>query len=437
MNGKFDIPYTWIPSDHAWTFFTEDSTTSETSFQLWGADFVVGHPERGGDVSLGEGESYSTNNTVLTTDNTAATGNDGANFIDVSVEAKSTSGSTFSFQSASAGSSILWCTNRLDENGDTLKYWGTKTEQVGAATLGGGSFIWEIQSAANTWTEVGIMAVSTEDQYAYANDIFLRASSDETLRASIDDDTTWPETTINGTLGHWMRVRIDSTITTAPTFERLSLSPSYAFTNRKGQLSAHGLAQWRSQLFGVGNVWGEIDGGGTKDATITVGTGGVPTEWGQKIKKGLLNTNGDSLSFQFQIPDGICTAYPLYFDLFYSVDGDPTTGIDVILSALVLAVGGVDIADSAGAKVPVARAATAAEVFTSKAATAITVTGATGTIAETQQVMRFGPYDISDYYEGDAVVMRIELDDDGTPGQDMTLWTLAVNGVRFTSGGRI
>ena len=78
-----------------------------------------------------------------------------------------------------------------------------------------------------------------------------------------------------------------------------------------------------------------------------------------------------------------------------------------------------------------------AEALTSKAATAITVTGAIGAITETQQVMRFGPYSIADYYEGDAVILRLEMDDDGTPNQDVNIWTLATSGVRFAQGGRL
>jgi hypothetical protein len=439
MEPKFSIPSTWIDSDHAWTFFTKSDLTADASLQLWGADYVVGHPEKGNSASAGEGTSYSTNNKVLTTDNTATAISNGAGFVDVSVAAESKSSSTFTFQGVTAGHAIMWTTKREDSDGALLKYWGCEMDQTSAAALGGGDFVWEIQTAANVWTEVDVMASSFADQYAYANNIFLRAASTDVIRVGIDGATTWPETTIDGTLGHWMRARINTTITTAPVFERLRLLPSYAIVNEKGQQGAQGLAQWVSQLFGVGNVWGEIDGGGTKDATVTVGSGGIPTEWGQKIKKGDLNSNGDSVSFQFQIPDAICTAYPLYFELFYSTDGGSpiTTGPDVILSVLVLGVGGVTIADAGGAIVPVARGVTSAEVFTSKAATAITVTGATGAITDTQQVMRFGPYSIADYYEGDAVIIRLELDDDGAPAQDLTLWTLATEGVRFSQGGRL
>ena len=439
MDPKFSIPSTWVDSDHAWTFFTKTDTTADASFQLWGADYVVGHPEKGSASSAGEGTSYSINNKVLTTDSTATATDNGGSFIDVTVEAESKSSSTFTFQAATAGCAIMWTTKREDSSGNRLKYWGCEMDQTSAGIVGAGAFIWEVQTAASVWTEVDVMASSFADQYPYANDIFLRASSVEIIRVGIDGDTTWPETLIDGTLGHWMRVRIATTITTAPVFERLRLLPSYGIMNDKGQLGAQGLAQWKSQLFGVGNVWGEIDGGGAKDATIAVGSGGVPTGWDQKIKKGKLNSNGDSISFQFQIPDAICTAYPLYFDLFYSTTGGSpiTTGPDLILSVLVLGVGGVPIADASGAIVPVARGVTSAEALTSKAATAITVTGAIGAITETQQVMRFGPYSIADYYEGDAVILRLEMDDDGTPNQDVNIWTLATSGVRFAQGGRL
>jgi len=421
------------------TFHQEETATRDAESRVVGADFVTGFPELGSGIAVGEGSPYSDGIVVLTTDGTASPSSDGSTFVDQTTAAKSRDSSTFGFQALTAGHSIMWCTDRTDAASAPIKYWGLEVNQAIAAVLGGGAFLFEIQTAANTWAEIDVMAVSAAEQYIYANDVFLRASSDETIRPGIDASTTWAATTIDGTLGRWMRVRIATTITTGPTLERLRLVPSHTATNAQGQLSARGLAQWRSQLFGVGNVWGEVTGGGTKDGDEPVGSGGVPTGWTQKIKKGLLNSSGDSLSFQIQIPDAICTAFPLFFDLYYSSSGvSPiTTGPDLILSVLVLAVGGVTVADSGGAIVPVARAVTDAETFTAKAATAVTVTGATGAIIRTQQVIRFGPYPIADYYEGDAIIIRLELDADGTPSQDVVLWTMAVDGVRFTTGGRL
>lgn len=420
------------------SFHQEPTTTRDAEYRQVGAALVTGFPELGSGLSVGEGSAYSDGQIVLTTDGTAGPASDGAGFVDVSTEAASRDSSTFAFQALTAGHSILWTTDRTDAASASLRHWGVELDQVAAAVLGGGSFIWEVQTAAGTWTEIGVMAVSAAAGHRYASDVFLRSSSDEIIRAGIDSVTTWPATTINGVLGRWMRVRIDSTITTGPTFERMRLLPSSTATNALGQLSARGLAQWRSELFGVGNSWGEI--GGAADANIAVGSGGAPTGWTSKIKKGLLNSAGDAASFQFQIPDGINTAFPLTFSLTYSLAGASpiTVAPDVILSVLVLGAGGVSIADAAGGAVPVARAAaTAAEVFTSKPATAITVQTDTGAVTDRPLTMEFGPYPIADYYQGDSVILALELDADGTPAQNLTIWSLVISGVRMAPGGTL
>ncbi len=423
------------------TFHQEETSTRDPESRIVGADFVTGFPELGSGIQVGEGSPYSDGQVVLTTDATAGPGSDGAGFVNESVAAGSRASSTFTFQGltgAATGFSILWCTSRVDATGVPLKHWGLEINQDAiGAVLGGGSFIFEIQTAASTWVEIDVMAVEVENQYRYANDVFLRASSEETIRPGTDASTTWAATTINGTLGRWMRVRIAATITTAPTFQRWRLIPSHVATNATGQLTARGLAQWKSTLFGVGNVWGEVGGGGAGDANIPVGSGGVPTGWTQKIKKGALNGAGDSVSFQFALPAGLCTAFPLFFTLSYSLDGSTpvTVAADAILSVLVLGAGGVLIADSGGAVVPVARAATAAEAYISKAASTLTVATDTGAVTDRPLTMTFGPFEISDYYAGDSVVLRLELDAQGTPAQDLVIWTLEAVGVAFTTGG--
>jgi len=421
------------------SFHQESTSTRNAEVRSVGAELTTGFPELGSGLAVGEGSPYSDGQIVLTADSTSSPSSDGGTLTDVSAAAKSKSSSTFTFQGVAAGNSILWCTDRTDAGGTPLKTWGIEIAQSTAAVLGGGSFIWEIQTAANTWVEISPMAVSVASQFRYADAVFLRASSEETIRAGIDDDTTWAATTISGTLGHWLRVRIASTITTAPVFERMRLIPSHVATNARGQIEARGLAQWRSLLYAVGGTYQEVTGSGAKDADVAVGSGGIPTGWNAKLKKGLLDTAADSVSIQFLLPDGICTAFPIRFTLVYSLDGgSPVTAApDVIFSALVLGVGGVLIADSAGGIDPVARAATAAEVFTSKAATAITVATDTGAVTDRLLSMDFGPYDVSSHYEGDALVCYLELDTQGTPAQDLAIWTLAVSGIRFTTGGRL
>ena len=417
-----------------------DTTERTASERLFGVDSQIGFPERGAKFMTGEGGANPTFNNVVQID-AAGTG-----FTDITDEASTKAGSSFTFldPTGTLNESIAWCSNRRDTEGNLVKNWGIVMHQLATASGNTAEYTFEIYTGAatydNTWTEVGVQAISVAEQYNYADAVFLRSNSQEQLRLGVDNNTTWNTTTINSVEGYYARVRISflpGLFTATPTFEQLLTSPSHMMWNEQGQLTAHGLAMWRSDLFGIGNVWGEISGGGAGDANIAVGSGGGATGWTQKIKKGLLNSNGDSISFQFTIPDALCTAYPLYFNLTYSLDAStPAVAdqVDMILSTLVLGVGGVLIASSLDVKVPVARTPAAAEVFTSKAATTFPVSTIVGVIAESPNVMQFGPLDISNYYDGDLIAIRLELDDDGSQNADITIWALSVEGVRYTNG---
>jgi hypothetical protein len=429
MDPLFSIPSSWIDSDHAWSFFTKNDDAEDASLQLWGAPQVIGHPERGSGLSVGEGIPYSSVNTVLTTDSSSGPASNGAGFVDVSAAAESKTGSPFTFQGPSAGHSIMWCTNRVDASGSTLKHWGVELDQIAAAVLGGGSFVWEIQSAANTWVEVDVMAVSIASQFRYANSVFLRASSSETIRPGIDGDTTWPATTIDGTLGQWMRVRIAATITTEPTFQRMRLIPSVTAVNAKGAYSAKGLAQWRSTLFGASNMWGE--GGGAQDYTVTVGSGSSAAgeTWSNKNKKGRINNSNDFVNFNYIVPGGICTAFPLRFRLLLSSVG--AGNVDMRMSVLAIETLGNLIADSAGGVVPIARIS--ADPYDANAAQVVDL-ATFATVTDTIQSVEFTGFDISDFYAGDMLTIRVGFDPGGS-ARDVDIWALSIEGVKFTDGG--
>jgi len=217
MDRKFSIPSTWIDSDHAWSFFTSEDPYDTTSFQLWGADSVVGHPERGSGMYVGEGSAYATLNTVFTTDATGAAG-----YIDVSTEASSKDGSTFSFQTGAVGETIMWCTNRVDSSGAKLRHWTAQFAQVVAAARR--THVFEIYSGV-AWVAVGVQSVQVANQYRYGDQAFLRANNLEDYRLGIDGSTTWASSTINGVAGHWARVRVATLAVPniVPTFEQLKL----------------------------------------------------------------------------------------------------------------------------------------------------------------------------------------------------------------------
>ena len=441
MAGKFSIPYTWIPSDHAWTFFTAETDTSEASQQLWGARKIIGHPEFGSGLSVGEGANYSTNNAVFTTDGTtdaaSGAGADGTGFVDVSVAAESLTGSSFSFQGTTAGHSIMWCTKRVDSSNTTLKHWGLEVDQIGAAATGSGNFIIEYQNASSSWTEIGSMAVSSEEQYRYADKVFLRANSKERIYAGISGSASWDPTEINGVTGRWMRARIEASVTTAPTFERFRLMPSHAEINAQGQKFASGLAQWRKTLVSAGNVFGET--GTVVAANFAVGSGVSPLSWTHNSPNSLLNSNGDAVYAQFALPDGICTAFPLTIRVVFSFDpgGTLTSPVIGFVSAIPVQTAFNLVADPAGGLVPVQRTIANTETTTAKAATSVTFDSSLiGTVwpADTFFKGSFGPFPIDGYYSDDVMLIRLELDTDGAPKQDVAIIAMIVEGVQFTEG---
>jgi len=421
MDRKFSVPSTWNDSDHAWTFFTSQDAFDTTSFQLWGADSVVGHPEKGNGLYVGEGSAYGTSNTVFTTATAVPAG-----FVDKSVAASSKDGSTFTFQTspAAVGETIMWCTNRIDSTGTTLKHW---TAQITQTTAGvGGEYIFEIYDGS-AWVEVGVQAVQKSNQYRYGKAVFLRADQVEDLRLGIDGNTTWVPSTFNLIEGHWARVRVGSSPTTNPEFEQLKLVPSQFGVNDKGQQLAQGLAMWRQTLFGAGNMWGE--GAGAKDYTVPVGTGITSsslTGWNHKVKKGRMDTQNDFINFQFNVPGGLCTAFPIRFNVTFSHDA-AQTGIDLACCLIKQPVAGVKVADSTGGVTPVAR--TVADTTAYNSVAALNVTNTLSTTINKPDLTSYD-FDISDLYEGDMFIMKLHM----VTNHDIDIWSMQIEGVAFSPG---
>jgi len=421
MDRKFSIPSTWIDSDHAWSFFTSEDPYDTTSFQLWGADSVVGHPERGSGMYVGEGSAYGTSNTVFTTDSTGAAG-----YIDVSTEASSKDGSTFSFQTGAVGETIMWCTSRVDSSGTKLKHWTAQFTQVGASTTR--TYAFEIYSGV-AWVVIGFQSVQVANQYRYGDQAFLRTSNVEDYRLGIDGSTTWASSTINGVDGHWARVRVlTAGAGLVPTFEQLKLVPSQFGVNNRGQQLAQGLAMWRQTLFGAGNMWGE--GGGAADYTVAVGTSGGAaslTGWNHKNKKGRLNSVDDFSNFQFSLPGGLCTAFPMKLALTFS---NPVTQVAAPIAMCLIKqpVAGVLVADPAGGITPTARLVADTPAYDT--VTALNVTKNLDMDAKIPALVEY-EFDISNLYEGDMLILKVH---NVSGSFDMDIWTLQVEGVAFSTG---
>jgi len=427
--SKISVPGAWAAeADQTFTFQDDSSTlTHDTALSIWG-ELHVGHPEAGAEAAFGRGDGYTRGMVVLTTDDTASPSSDGGNFTDVSAAAASGSGSTFTFQGVGAGHSIL-VASTLSDASDLRKIFGWQSTQ----TIGsiGGVYIFEIWDGSG-WVEVGAHATCNEQFFSYANVVFLRTGSCENLRLGVTSSTTWATKTINGTNAYWSRVRITSAVSTLPVFQQWRLSDSRTAINVNGKLAFYGTALYRETLFGSGNIFGES--GGVTDGNFSVGSGGLPTGWTHEIKNSVLNSSGDAIYTQFVLPKGICTAYPLRFRFYYGVNNNSsTTAPTVILSVLPQEVSGILVADPAGGSVPVARTDANTDTITANPGADTTLMLPETTVNKIHCI-DFGVIDIADYYEGDSIFIRLELDDDGFPATDLFVVSLEVISVTWTLG---
>jgi hypothetical protein len=392
-------------------------------------ELSVGLPEKGYESVFGEGDSYTDGMVVLTTDSTAGPTSDGGNLTDASVNAQSSSGSTLTFQGTAANHTILVASSR-SSGGNPLKHWGWKVLQATASS--GGSYAFEIWDGT-AWVDVSRMATHSSNFVSYADNVFLRPDSSEHIRFGLDPDTTWSLKTINGLEAYWVRVRIASAVTTLPEFEQFKLSTSRTELNSLGDVTFHGRARFKESLSFSGNVFGET--GGVATTSVSVGSGGLPTGWSHPLKNSLLNTSGDAIYFQGPLPRGTDTSMPLSFEVRYQLVGTKPVSVEpsVTLSVLPLEVAGVASADPGGSPTPVARSSGTTDTLTDNAAqtstTSLTLTGDAQV-----NLVTFSGFDVSSYYEGDLFLIRLELDDSGTPDQGLLVWGISLVGTRWTLG---
>jgi len=427
-SDRVSIPAGYLSTANV-TISFQDTKEGDEGFRIVG-ELSTGVPERGSEASFGEGDSYSRGMVVLNYTGATA-GSDGSFNADVSAAAASPSGSTFGFPSGAVGDTIVWGSS-LEDTSDTLKHWGLKLLQTTAMSTDG-VVIWEIWDGS-AWAEIGVLDVENSELYRYANLVFIRANSDEQIRYGIDRSTTWVSKSLNGNDLFWSRVRIITAPTTSPVFQQSKLHASRLETNPDGTLEFFGTARFSDTLAISGNVFGEA--GGVTTANVPVGSGGAPTGWIQQLKNSLMNGNGDAVTIQYILPRGIDTSFPLTVVFTYA-SSVTATNVTLIGSLIPLEVSGVLVADPTGGITPVPRAEADTETLTAKPGQADTQIGVESAPNKVHRV-EFGPFDISDYYEGDLICIRLELDNDGAPGNtDIAIFNIEVNGVKWTMGERL
>jgi hypothetical protein len=198
----------------------------------------VGLPEQGTEAVFGEGDSYTRGMMVYSE-------TPGGVFTDRSVEARSASASSFTFDGVVAENAIYIASSLSGI--DVLAYHGIKTKVLTAAVKNGGSIIIEYWNGA-AWIEVNGMEVdSSGGYYPHANNYFQATGSHHIRYNSGLAIDGWtkndPITPALGTDYFWTRFRIVTTITTAPIFEQFKLHTSRFETNSDGWIEYFGKAR--------------------------------------------------------------------------------------------------------------------------------------------------------------------------------------------------
>ena len=413
--------------------FQQESTDRFVSRKnLFGIDrFGIGFAERGSEVFAGRGAPYSTGMVVLTTDNTTTSTTDGGNFVDISEEAKSRAGSTFTFQTGGTGTSILVTTTRVSDDLTTpLKFFGVDMEVL-SRTIGG-SYTVEFWNGSG-W-EGDLYQVHSEDLgYLYGKTLFQRNQNKEHVVLGLDKDLedTWATKTINGTEGYWMRFRTTTSATTSPSFEHFELMSDSTFITKEGVIQFNGRSLYSKSINLVGGQWGQ--GNPTlSDYNVTVGSGTNPTEtWNHEFPIAQFGTNGEAATFALKIPKGASVAQKIkvYTDYILSGTDADITSANLIFSVLPVEVSNVLVADPDGGIIPTPRTVSATTTFNTYSAQTSSISTDIG--SDKIHSLNLGTFDISDYYSDDMLLMRLEKDS-GTNVNlnlvnlfvDFDMWTL-------------
>ncbi len=235
LNKSFIIPGAEIFA------YLLDTTEGDEGLNVFG-ELHVGTPTRPTESVFGGGDSY-TNGMIVYTETTLGA------FVDVSDEARSSSGSSFTFPGIAADNSI-YLASILNDGTDYLEHFGIKVSVLTAAVKGAGSIIIEYWDGA-AWTEVPSMEVESGGQYLpHANKYFENIGSQHIRYDSQLATNGWVKNDPMslGTNYYWIRLRIDSAVTTAPIFEQFKLHTNRSELNSDGWIEYFGSARPIGQL---------------------------------------------------------------------------------------------------------------------------------------------------------------------------------------------
>lgn len=272
-----------------------DQTPGDKALVIHG-ELAVGKRGEGSESVFGEGDSYVMGMEVKTNTNLEV----GA-WATITDAMKSSSGSTAAaFPGVGVGNAVYF--------GGDIKFPGVKVDTTAAIALGAGALIWEYWDGS-AWQLFKVMAADAESVLppaAYAQDVFGRVAHEQ-VRWNDRAFTTWTAKALDGETKFWVRARISTAITTAPTLEQVKLHSNRTEINANGVLEHFGTAEpfksfgWHQRH--MNDLTGSTSGNNSLTLTTNIGVDG--------IDNALANNAVDGIAAIIEVPEGLDTSRPI------------------------------------------------------------------------------------------------------------------------------
>lgn len=262
----------------------------------------VGTPVDPTESVFGEGDSHV--NMLVYTETS------GGIFADVTSEAKSATGSTFTFPGIAANNAI-YVANILNDGSSNLKHHGVKYISTIAGVLGGGEIVIEYWNGS-FWAEFNGMVTDGSTPFLpYAKQYFETTGNFQLRYNPLMVNDSWaandPIIPSTGTSYFWTRYRIKTGITTAPVFQQFKIHSSRSEKNADGYDEFFGNARnWLQLPVNVGSAK-PVEGAMQNQTIYTDQNVGV----GYQVNK--FTATSDIWGFGFTIPNNIDTSAPILF----------------------------------------------------------------------------------------------------------------------------
>lgn len=302
---QLSFPSAYAANAEIYAVMHDLGVQNDPSFKII-TELSVGSPEIPKEAAFGEGDSTTLGMFVFSSSSAGG-------WVDNTVAAKSSAGSTFNLYGSTASGSTAYFGN------STRVFPGFKVDTVTPIT--GAQGVWEFWNGTN-WQSSIIMSTQANYPYkSYAQESYKK--SEPTQVRFCRCTGSWGLTTINGQSGYWIRNRLTGSITTDPSIQRIKLHTNRTEINPDGLIEHFGRAQPVRDLVWHKNMEDDLVGSSPTDSTIAFSTNIDISPIDNTFTANALDGNGGMI----EIPPGLNTSFPVTFEIYWypTANGAPST----------------------------------------------------------------------------------------------------------------